>query len=837
MAEAARRSAKPELQLLVDWLWNALAKSSAVSRNALAQTSGYPKTFIYDVFDGRQFPSLEQARDLAQSLGCPQESVEEIWHEVKAGRVAYGRLPGVWDPFVLGVHQSIECADGATEGLLPAYVEREHDRLLRNLMNEPARNLLIVVTGNACTGKTRTALESVRVRLPAWPLVCPIDNTELTELVASRSVQPRTVLWLDEMQVYLQGASGERAAAAVRRVVAEGECVLVIGTMWISHWNLLTSRDETSGDLSYPQAGQLLNSALRIGVPDSFSGDLAALALLERLGSTDSRLVAAKASAERDGRVIQTLAGGIALVSRYEQQRDEYSAVAITAAMDIRRLGHYGPIPRRLLEEAIKGSLTPAQRVTFRGRLPDALKLATAQVRGVRAITPQRNAAGVGQADSYVLHDYLDQYARQARWRYPGHTGVWQALAEHTTDHDDRKRLAAEASSRALFRLEAILLRPLAALGDLDATRRLAILLFRAGHRDEAIHLLRSGGCGSDPESERLHIELLEVSERWDELLQMWKDKATRGEHGAIAEVGVIYEKVGEPDEAIRWLERALAEHGDDTRALRCMSRIEEQRGRLDTAINLLRRGIAESDCEAVRGLMELLERQGRITEAESVIYDESIGCSCYDEIAELANLQIRAGVLQDRVEWWRKLASDGDFHEKEMAREVLVGWIKEPAFCREAIDFHEKRIAAFAETFGPGVTRDHTSLLRARINSGTADQLLDEFTSLAADGDKEAMVMVADILTSANRIDEAETWLHAADERGFPTAWRRRAELLQESGRTEEAMEWIRSSCLAGHDAIYALMDILEATGNSTDASQLWSFGLEPDGRISDPW
>ena len=42
---------------------------------------------------------------------------------------------------------------------------------------------------------------------------------------------PRTVPWLDEIGTYLDGQPGEQAAAALRRVLASGSRVVVIGSM------------------------------------------------------------------------------------------------------------------------------------------------------------------------------------------------------------------------------------------------------------------------------------------------------------------------------------------------------------------------------------------------------------------------------------------------------------------------------------------------------------------------------------------------------------------------------------------------------------------------------
>ena len=56
------------------------------------------------------------------------------------------------------------------------------------------------------SGKTRCAVEAVRALLPDWWLVHPAGPAEVAALAAAPP--PRTVVWLDELQRYLDGEHG-----------------------------------------------------------------------------------------------------------------------------------------------------------------------------------------------------------------------------------------------------------------------------------------------------------------------------------------------------------------------------------------------------------------------------------------------------------------------------------------------------------------------------------------------------------------------------------------------------------------------------------------------------
>ena len=167
--------------------------------------------------------------------------------------VAGRPLAEVTDPFALEVHRPVQPED-APPGLpvLPPYVPREHDEVLGQVVAAAAdgRSGIAVLVGGSSTGKTRAcweALALLRDRDPAWRLWHPIDPSRPDAALAELAgVRPRTVVWLNEAQFYLDPAGaglGERVAAGLRELLrdpARGP-VLVLATLWPEFWDSLTA--------------------------------------------------------------------------------------------------------------------------------------------------------------------------------------------------------------------------------------------------------------------------------------------------------------------------------------------------------------------------------------------------------------------------------------------------------------------------------------------------------------------------------------------------------------------------------------------------------------------
>ena len=227
-------------------------------------------------------------------------------------------LPGrllaeVTDPFALEVHRPVQPGD-RQPGLpvLPPYVAREHDQDLAQVVRAAAEGTsgIAVLVGGSSTGKTRAcweALGPLRDQPEPWRLWHPIDPSRpeaaLREL---GSISPRTVVWLNEAQFYLNPPAsglGERVAAGLRELLRDPARapVLVLATLWPQFWHALTARPATGED-PHAQARELL-AGRDIPVPAAFTPEQVRQLTVSR----DPRL--ALAAAAEDGQVVQFLAG------------------------------------------------------------------------------------------------------------------------------------------------------------------------------------------------------------------------------------------------------------------------------------------------------------------------------------------------------------------------------------------------------------------------------------------------------------------------------------------------------------------------------------------------
>ncbi|TQM78167.1 hypothetical protein FHX81_0423 [Saccharothrix saharensis] len=383
-----------------------------------------------------------------------------------------------WHPFDLDVHRAVTAADARLPDL-PAYVAREHDQELAGLL-AAKRTAMVVLTGESSTGKTRALYEAVTAELATWPLLYPRTAEDLLHVLAN-GVEPGTILWLNETQNHMLDTHGERAAAALRALLELPGPFVVVGTLWPQYWSALTCPNQ-------PQARDLLHHRVtRIRVAKRFTAAQMAAA------PTDPRLAKALATAH-DGEVVQAVAGGPAVVERYEHPdtpEDRYATAILTAALDARRLGHHALLTTALLTTAAPGYLSDDDRVDAPGTwFETGLKTAITSLLGVAALRPVRLGPGVGPPDGYHLHDYLDQHGRTTRRRALTPDSLWDALLAHARDPEDRFRLARNAYHRLRYRHADPLYRTAVATGSTTTARNMLDVLVDHGREAEVGDLL-----------------------------------------------------------------------------------------------------------------------------------------------------------------------------------------------------------------------------------------------------------------------------------------------------------------------------------------------------------
>jgi len=130
------------------------------------------------------------------------------------------------------------------------------------------RGGFVLFVGGSSVGKTRCAVEAVKALLPDWWLVHPAGPTEVTALAAAPP--PRTVVWLDELQRYLDGEHG-LTGAAVRVLLTARHPAVIIGTLWPDQYNAYTAVPAPGAADLHARERQVLGLAAAIRIDPEFS--------------------------------------------------------------------------------------------------------------------------------------------------------------------------------------------------------------------------------------------------------------------------------------------------------------------------------------------------------------------------------------------------------------------------------------------------------------------------------------------------------------------------------------------------------------------------------------
>ena len=332
----------------------------------------------------------------------------------------------------------------------------------------------MLLTGGSSVGKTRCAAEAVRALLPDWWLVHPAGPGEVAALAAAPPA--RTVVWLDELQRYLDGEHG-LTGAVVRALLGAPHPAVIIGTLWPDLYTAYTTVPAPGGPDPRARERQVLDLANVVRIAPAFSP--AEQDRARAAAAHDPRLWVALESAGYG--LTQTLAAAPQLVARWEdaQAASPYAWAVLTAALDAARLGARAPLTAAFLKDAAPGYCTSRQQAEApEDWFEQALAYATGTLHGAAsALAPA--AAGMGRIAGYTPADYLIQHASRKRRTERVPASIWDAIITHITDPADTYRLADSAENRLLYRYAIPLYRHAANAGDMEAAQRLARVLAR----------------------------------------------------------------------------------------------------------------------------------------------------------------------------------------------------------------------------------------------------------------------------------------------------------------------------------------------------------------------
>jgi hypothetical protein len=721
--------------------------------------------------------------------------------ETAAAKIpARGRPAARWDLRRLGVHAAIS-VPGVADEVLPEYVPRDVDGGefgVRALVAAAARRGgFVLLVGGSSVGKTRCAAEAVTALLPDWRLVNPGGPGQVAALAAAPA--PRTVVWLDELQHYLDGPDG-LTAAVVRALMNSPHPAVVIGTLWPDLYTGYTAVPAPGGDDPHARERQLLDLATVIRIAPAFSP--AEQARARAAAARDRRLKIALETAG-DG-LTQTLAAAPQLVARWHdaQTADPYAWAVLTAALDAARLGARGPLSIDFLRAAAPDYLTSQQQAEApQNWFEQALDYATRKVLGAAAaLTPA--GAGMGQVAGYTAADYLIQHATQERRGARVPASTWEAALDHIHDPADTARLADSAANRLLNCYAIPLYRHAAAAGDSHAAQYLAGLLADRGDLDG---LRARADAGDEYAAERL-VRLL--AERGD--LDGLRGRADAGDWFAAERLAELLAERGDLDGL-----RARA-GADDVQAAIFLVRLLAERGDLVEAEQVLRAWADAGDRSAVRRLAELLAKRGDLDEAEQVLRTQA-DAGDEDAADRLAELLAERGDLDglrgraDAGDWFAALrlasllAERADLDELRARADTGDGYaamrLAELLAKRGDLDEAEQELGARA---GAGDENAAGQLARLLYNRGDLDGL----RARADTGDEEAAAALATLLVERGDLDG----LRARADAGDRSAADRLAELLAQRGDLEE----LRARADAGDEyAARALATLLARRGD----------------------
>jgi tetratricopeptide (TPR) repeat protein len=262
------------------------------------------------------------------------------------------RLPlvrHVSDPTVLGVHPSRrlpagapgEAVAGATN--LPLYVPRDIDADLRELLATPD---FVLIAGDSTAGKSRTAFEAMAAALPNHTLVAVQEKKALGSAISQLGQLRHAVLFLDDLERFL-GDGGITRNTVFQ--LTSGHKHYLVATIRSAELDKYDSADPGSRIVSRDILAALA-LAKRIDLPRMFSESEQHRA--KTRAHIDERIAEALRHAGTFG-LAEYLAAGPELMDRWQTARDggEHmrGAALCAAAVDCRRAGLTGPLPRVLL--------------------------------------------------------------------------------------------------------------------------------------------------------------------------------------------------------------------------------------------------------------------------------------------------------------------------------------------------------------------------------------------------------------------------------------------------------------------------------------------------------
>jgi len=738
-----------------------------------------------------------------------------------------------WDALDLEVHPA--GGQRYTGAPLPAYIWRQHDDQLARVTAAAAegRSAMVVLVGSSSTGKTRACWEAVQpLSELGWRLWHPFDPTRAKAALAGLAqVGPRTVVWLNEAQHYLD--TGEEMAAAIHALLSDPERspVLVLGTLW-PEYDQVYAKHPTFGQPDPHTRTRELLAGRRIVMPGEF--DEPALSEARRLASAGDPYLTDVLARDHGGRITQYLAGAPELLRRYASAEPAAQAI-IKAAVDARRLGVALHLPQVFLAEAVSDYLNPDESDALSedwferavSQLAEPVHGGFAPLLRVRQrMTPrlvrESSAAEGGSGPTYRLADYLEQHGRGERHLDCPPQSFWDAALTHVNDHVTLHHLGKAASARGRFQCADALYRRAAEAGSAEAASDLAHLRERKGDIKEAEALFRRAGELGDYAAMCGLVLIWAHAGRLDEAEDLALVAAEAGYTHGLCDLAWRRERDGDRSAAEALYQRAAT--AGDHFATHELMRFREEAGDGAEAERLALGAVAVGNPFVADKLTQLREQAGDHAGAERFA-QLAADAGHPGPLYELGRLRQEAGHGDQALELFQRAADAGS--TTALYEVGLALWTTGD---REGAERSYELAGEHAGQFAAH------NLVVTREKAGDSTGAEAAALRAAQAGDPGALTSLARMREQHGDRAGAETLYQSAIEAGETNAMVLYAEMLTATDAPGAERLLLLAANAAQHSALPGLARLWQAVGNP-GATTVERYGLDPDGKPSRPW
>ncbi|MET8790489.1 hypothetical protein [Streptomyces pseudogriseolus] len=808
----------PSQQLVVQFLVVGLARQARQAGRAGAP-AGWTRLWEAAVEERRQRRGGRPGRRVADA---PEEQVP-----VRGRFVAELRDEeafGEWE-----VHRPVDVT-AAVPGVLPLYVRRAHDEVLRSVVGQAGggASRMVVLVGESSSGKTRACWEAV-AELPAgWRLWHPLDPSPAQALVnaLAEGIAGRTAIWLNELQWYVgeqAGTCAGQVAVGLRALLQDSTRgpVLVLGTVWPEFWNVLTAPAVPARSSGDAQTRALLEGT-GVYVPTAFGAQ--ELQDARTVGGHDVRLADALAHTV-DGRIAQYLAGAPALLERYRMAPPAARAV-IRAAMEANRLGGAAVVGRDFLQAAAEGYLGDDDYDALGEQwLEEALAYTQQPSKGVRGLLSRVRARQDSDGgDRWRLSDYTDHIGRIERRYAAPPASFWRAAREYLPEPHLVRAVGQAAEARWRDTEAAGLYQRALDLGDVKAGQELVWLWQQRQRAEEARRVQEQTALAGDGEVlEELLEEMLE-QEQYQQAEQLVREAAGRGHPAAQLHLARALVLDGKAEEAERWY--AEVARCSDPDILRAYAEDLREGGDLDGARAALR---AAGDRHAMGELAALAAgtAEAEQTAREAFAAGEATPLKTLAEQAEAEGRAADAARLYgDAI---------GIFERRRRQREAGTDFINFEAGPRSLLDYLNPAVLPMP----PGETwalRQLVAMLDATQGTAAGDDPLRE---AARAGNAWALERLLRRLRERDEEQEAQALLDREVGQGNPWAlWVQAHRAVYDERVADDVRRALleRAAQARVGQAVKMLMERAEQAGRAGEADQ-WALHAAARGYTTPLW